>query len=417
MCWVLALRFSNVTEAFENRSENVSSDLLIYDFLGGDFLRFKKRLFDLSDNRLYVESAHAVQLFLGAVFDKVVVDPHPQQSAVHGEADVRHKFQHGTSKAALQNVVFDSDRERVFGKHLLQQSLVQWLCKPGVDDIAFDAKLGETRRRIEGKLYSESKADECNAFFTRLSFTNQFSLPDLDHFGWPRNIDSQPVPTRIANGDRSRLAIFIAKGTVSITNTIITSYAIGISNTAGTVAQNYNLFFANGADTQGTITNGSNTLSGDPAFANPSANDYHLTALSLAVDRGVDAGITTDFEAQPRPQALGFDIGFDESPFSAAILDLSAVNDSPTILSNPTTFTASITSGSNVTYTWSFGDDASTGTGMTVTHMYAAVGNYTAIVTATNGFSTTSASTVVTITTPPPKPIHRHAHQRQSNAS
>ena len=200
-------------------------------------------------------------------------------------------------------------------------------------------------------------------------------------------------------------AIYISTGTVGITNTIITNYAIGISNTSGTVAQNYNLFFANGADTQGAVTSGNNNLAGDPAFANPSANDFHLTAPSLAVDHGIDAGINTDFEGQPRPQGSGFDIGFDESPFSIAILGLMAVNDSPTILGNPTAFTASIISGSNVSYTWSFGDGPSTSTGMTSIHTYTTASNYIATVTATNGFSTTSASTVVTITTPPPKPI------------
>jgi hypothetical protein len=40
-----------------------------------------------------------------------------------------------------------------------------------------------------------------------------------------------------------------------------------------------------------------------------------LTAASAAINRGVDAGVTADFAGEPRPQAGGFDIGYDESPF------------------------------------------------------------------------------------------------------
>jgi len=41
----------------------------------------------------------------------------------------------------------------------------------------------------------------------------------------------------------------------------------------------------------------------------------------------------------------------------APIAGLEATNDSPTMLGNPTTLTATISAGSNVTYTWAFGDN------------------------------------------------------------
>ena len=47
---------------------------------------------------------------------------------------------------------------------------------------------------------------------------------------------------------------------------------------------------------------------------NPSAGDYHLGSGSAALDAGVDAGMTTDFDGDPRPIGTGFDIGFDEAP-------------------------------------------------------------------------------------------------------
>jgi hypothetical protein len=76
------------------------------------------------------------------------------------------------------------------------------------------------------------------------------------------------------------------------------------------------------------------------------------------------------------------------------IAGLVATNDGPTVLGNLTTLTATITSGSLVTYTWDLGD-STLASGAVVTHTYASPGVYTAIVTATNAISTATASTTV----------------------
>jgi predicted outer membrane repeat protein len=111
-------------------------------------------------------------------------------------------------------------------------------------------------------------------------------------------------------------AIEVASGSAVITNTIITGHAIGIDNAGASVQQNFNLFFGNGVDTQGSVSGGANSLNGDPIFANPNANDYHLSAGSAAIDMGTDAGMTTDFDGDARPVGIGFDIGFDEANLS-----------------------------------------------------------------------------------------------------
>jgi hypothetical protein len=51
---------------------------------------------------------------------------------------------------------------------------------------------------------------------------------------------------------------------------------------------------------------------GDPCFANPTANDHHLTIGSAALDVGINAGVPSDFEGDTRPPDNGFDIGYDE---------------------------------------------------------------------------------------------------------
>ena len=81
------------------------------------------------------------------------------------------------------------------------------------------------------------------------------------------------------------------------------------------------------------------------------------------------------------------------------ITGLAATNDSPTPLGQATTLTATVIAGSNVTYTWAFGDGV-TGSGAVVTHTYTDTGSYTAVITAGNSVSVLTATTTVTITVP-----------------
>jgi uncharacterized repeat protein (TIGR01451 family) len=78
------------------------------------------------------------------------------------------------------------------------------------------------------------------------------------------------------------------------------------------------------------------------------------------------------------------------------ISGLAASNSSPTALGSATAFTASIAAGYGATFAWNFGDGL-TGAGPSVTHTYAAIGAYTAIVTATNAASAAVTSTAVTV--------------------
>jgi uncharacterized repeat protein (TIGR01451 family) len=78
------------------------------------------------------------------------------------------------------------------------------------------------------------------------------------------------------------------------------------------------------------------------------------------------------------------------------IAGLVATSDGPTALGSATTLTATVAAGSDVAYTWALGD-GTYGTGAVVTHTYPAAGDYTAVVTATNSVSTSSATTPVTV--------------------
>jgi hypothetical protein len=100
--------------------------------------------------------------------------------------------------------------------------------------------------------------------------------------------------------------------TVAFTNTIIAGHdSVGITVTTGsTVTLTATLWHNSGPHTDGggTVISSIN-LTGDPAFANPAAWDYHLSAASPAIDAGVEAGVTSDIDGDPRssPPDLGAD--------------------------------------------------------------------------------------------------------------
>jgi PKD repeat protein len=64
-----------------------------------------------------------------------------------------------------------------------------------------------------------------------------------------------------------------------------------------------------------------------------------------------------------------------------------------------TTFTAVVTGGTNISYTWDFGD-GSTATGPVVNHVYASTGTYTVTVTAVNPVSSVQVETIVVVIQP-----------------
>lgn len=85
----------------------------------------------------------------------------------------------------------------------------------------------------------------------------------------------------------------------------------------------------------------------------------------------------------------------------APVDGLVVVNDSPTIWGAMTNLTATVTGGTNVTFTWDLGD-GTIASGNILSHTYPAIGTYTATVTATNSASQLTGTTVVTITAVPP---------------
>jgi len=147
-----------------------------------------------------------------------------------------------------------------------------------------------------------------NTLFARNSVSETGAALYLFSAGHIRIVETTIASPTVGAG----AAIAVVTGTVNISDTIITSYTVGISQTAGSVNEDFNLFFGNGANTAGTVISGSHHQTGDPQFADPAGGDFHLRAGSPAINSGTDAGQIVDFEGDPRPTGVTFDIGYDE---------------------------------------------------------------------------------------------------------
>ena len=80
------------------------------------------------------------------------------------------------------------------------------------------------------------------------------------------------------------------------------------------------------------------------------------------------------------------------------ITGLVAVNDGPTILGATTTLSATVTAGTNVSYTWDLGD-GTPAAGDVVQHIYPGAGQYIAAVTATNEVNVLTTTSTVDVVT------------------
>jgi uncharacterized repeat protein (TIGR01451 family) len=146
-----------------------------------------------------------------------------------------------------------------------------------------------------------------------------------------------------SGGDGSGIHIAFTQpgfNTVALTNTILVSQTIGITASAGSTATlNSVLWFGNGSNTGGAGTiNVTNQTTGNPAFA---ADGYHLTPASAALDKGVNAGVGTDIDGQPRPFGPAPDLGADEG--QPALLVTKETNLPFALPGRPLTYTLYVT--------------------------------------------------------------------------
>jgi|GEM_PF-2319817 len=97
------------------------------------------------------------------------------------------------------------------------------------------------------------------------------------------------------------------------------------------------------------------------------------------------------------------------TPTPGPIEGLKATSDSPVIAGNPVTFLGTVVRGTNVIYTWNFGDGSPPTNGPSVSHVYPTPGYYLVTLRGTNELGSEVTTIQVEITDAPPKGL-RIAH-------
>lgn len=208
-----------------------------------------------------------------------------------------------------------------------------------------------------------------------------------------------------------------SRSDITIYNSIVHGFPTSFETFGGTTAtlaaanDNYD-----GTIVQsGSTVNVSDTVTGDPAFVDPGAGDYHLAWSSPLIDAG-DPGLVSATSSATDLGGNAREVR--SSTGSSSPLDLGAYeyqHRAPTVMataapSSATTGTAITFDGSRasdpddgdtLTYAWSF-DDGATATGATVTHAFSTPGVHTATLTVTDPTGLTTKQAVgVTVTSPP----------------
>jgi predicted outer membrane repeat protein len=155
--------------------------------------------------------------------------------------------------------------------------------------------------RVVNSLFARNKGNESGAALVLTASAANVDIVHTTIVDQPRNAD---------------IGINNQMSSLNISNTIIAGHMTGL-NAVGFTQHGYMLYFDNGNPVAGgVVTTGTIITGTDPLFANVLGDDYHLRFTSPAIDAGAAAGITFDFDGQPRPIGPGFDIGFDEAAAS-----------------------------------------------------------------------------------------------------
>jgi PKD repeat protein len=206
---------------------------------------------------------------------------------------------------------------------------------------------GQSSARIRFSLYSDNTVVE-----------DGWHIDDISLIGGGPACDATYVPPTAA---------FTSTGPASV------GHPVTFTNlSVGSPPLSYLWDFGDGSD---------GSTARDPAHRYPSAGRFAVTLVVTNSARG-------DSDTVSRTVAV-------DEP----IAGLMAANSSPTPLGSPTMFTATVTAGTFITYTWGFGDGEA-GSGSAVSHTYGAIGVYRATVIAANSVGARSATTMVFVGSP-----------------
>lgn len=193
--------------------------------------------------------------------------------------------------------------------------------------------------------------------------------------------------------------------TVILTNTLIvsTSTAFAGEQNRGTLIIRHTNTLTRNVTTLHQVVTGTPTFEAiNPLGGDPKLNaTYHLQGGAAAINAGVDAGVATDIDGEPRPSGGLPDVGADEFMFPlVALTGVSASGPTEGIVNESYTFVATVSppdASTPIVYTWSPAPASGQGTSA-ATYNWPTPGAKTLTVTAQNaGGSVTSAPATITI--------------------
>lgn len=189
------------------------------------------------------------------------------------------------------------------------------------------------------------------------------------------SVTSDTTRLTVQPGPPASVTLDVAASTLPADGSSTTTITATVRDRNGNLIPGENVSFSTAA---GSI---------NPSTATTNASGTVTTTLTAA-----DSPTTTTVTALAGSARGVTDVVFTDVPIG----DLIATSSSPTLLGRPTTFTATISAGTGVTYTWDFGD-GNRSTGRTTNHTYQATGRYTVTVTAVNAVSTKTATTIAIV--------------------
>ena len=155
-----------------------------------------------------------------------------------------------------------------------------------------------------------------------IQLNNCISSGNTNHGVWSGPVAEYIIYNSTINGNTLDGISVFGGGSATVNNTIIsnnTDYGFD-GNAIGTFTEDYNLFYNNTTGDRDDIGTGSNSITGDPQFVNPTNNNFRLKSTSPAIDGGTTLSIHTatwkSYYNDPRCYGAACDIGADEFRFS-----------------------------------------------------------------------------------------------------
>jgi plastocyanin len=183
---------------------------------------------------------------------------------------------------------------------------------------------------------------------------------------------------------------------VNISSTVVATTTAYVGNAVVEVKDNFYAPASVTIPAGGTVvwvlrgTHSHSVTADDHSFEQPAGNNWPPFVHTFATVAASDV-TTVTYHCTVHSGMKGTVV---ISSLPPAVGGLTAENDGPAQVLTPVSFTAHVTSGTGITYTWDFGDGG-TGEDITTTHTYTQSGIYTATVTATNATNSQKATTTV----------------------